>query len=282
MAFNEIHCCKLLHRTQTNIAMNKLTSTYSRFEKPQTNGTTTDSISEYDLLYPLAQTVFVDPVTTADDSGCTILHMAVQGVSDNDDIILNDNQEELDTNQESGESQDTQDTNQDPHNRISTGAVIASSFAGGGLSGIVGAVGTYAAAIPVVNAIGFTSAGIASGSSAAGLMSSYAIANGGGVAAGGLVATLQSIGAVGALGATGTVVVAGVGAVVGVGLGLTALGIGYGGYRLYKHYKKPSDVNYASDEPDVTETESKVEEKCALVDVDVQQLQESPEDEIRL
>ena len=57
-------------------------------------------------------------------------------------------------------------------------------------------------AIPVVTvvavqAVGFGSAGIASGSVAAGMMSSAAIANGGGVAAGSLVATGQSIGAIG-------------------------------------------------------------------------------------
>ncbi len=41
---------------------------------------------------------------------------------------------------------------------------------------------------------GFTGAGIAAGSTAAGMMSSAAIANGGGVAAGSLVAILQSAG----------------------------------------------------------------------------------------
>ena len=46
----------------------------------------------------------------------------------------------------------------------------------------------------VLGAVGFTSAGIAAGSYAAGMMSSAAIANGGGVAAGGLVAVLQSAG----------------------------------------------------------------------------------------
>lgn len=48
------------------------------------------------------------------------------------------------------------------------------------------------AAAPAV--IGFTSAGIATGSPAAGIMSYFAVANGGGVAAGGIVAGLQSIG----------------------------------------------------------------------------------------
>lgn len=50
-------------------------------------------------------------------------------------------------------------------------------------------------AVPVVlGAIGFTSTGIAASSIAAKMMSSAAIANGGGVAAGSLVATLQSVG----------------------------------------------------------------------------------------
>lgn len=50
-------------------------------------------------------------------------------------------------------------------------------------------------AVPVVlGAIGFTSSGIAASSIAAKMMSSAAIANGGGVAAGSLVATLQSVG----------------------------------------------------------------------------------------
>ncbi|XP_028252180.1 interferon alpha-inducible protein 27-like protein 2A isoform X1 [Parambassis ranga] len=57
-----------------------------------------------------------------------------------------------------------------------------------------GAGGTVVAAPIVLGAIGFTSAGIAAGSYAAGMMSSAAIANGGGVAAGSLVAVLQSAG----------------------------------------------------------------------------------------
>uniref|UniRef100_A0A3Q1G7Z6 Uncharacterized protein n=1 Tax=Acanthochromis polyacanthus TaxID=80966 RepID=A0A3Q1G7Z6_9TELE len=65
-----------------------------------------------------------------------------------------------------------------------------------------------------VGAMGFTSSGIAAGSYAAGMMSSAAIANGGGVAAGSLVAVLQSAGAAG-LSATANAAVAGVGAAVG-------------------------------------------------------------------
>jgi len=52
----------------------------------------------------------------------------------------------------------------------------------------------------VVPLIGFTAAGIASGSLASQMMSAFAIANGGGVPAGGLIAILQSIGATGAVG----------------------------------------------------------------------------------
>ena len=49
----------------------------------------------------------------------------------------------------------------------------------------------------VLPVVGFTSGGIAAGSYAAGMMSTAAIANGGGVAAGSTVAVLQSIGAAG-------------------------------------------------------------------------------------
>uniref|UniRef100_A0A2I2Y8E1 Interferon alpha inducible protein 27 n=1 Tax=Gorilla gorilla gorilla TaxID=9595 RepID=A0A2I2Y8E1_GORGO len=59
------------------------------------------------------------------------------------------------------------------------------------------------AAVPMVlSAMGFTAAGIASSSIAAKMMSTAAIANGGGVASGSLVATLQSLGATGLSGLT--------------------------------------------------------------------------------
>uniref|UniRef100_A0A3B3TZN6 Interferon alpha-inducible protein 27-like protein 2A n=1 Tax=Poecilia latipinna TaxID=48699 RepID=A0A3B3TZN6_9TELE len=81
-------------------------------------------------------------------------------------------------------------------------------------------VGGAALAAPVVlGAVGFTSIGIAAGSYAAGMMSSVAIANGGGVAAGSLVAILQSAGMAG-LGTAATAGVAGAGGAVG---GLLAL-----------------------------------------------------------
>lgn len=70
----------------------------------------------------------------------------------------------------------------------------------------VGAVSTVLLAPAVLGAVGFTSAGIAAGSTAAGMMSSVAAANGGGVAAGSLVAVLQSAGAAGLSGTATTMV----------------------------------------------------------------------------
>uniref|UniRef100_A0A8C2H9J7 Uncharacterized protein n=1 Tax=Cyprinus carpio TaxID=7962 RepID=A0A8C2H9J7_CYPCA len=57
-----------------------------------------------------------------------------------------------------------------------------------------GAAGTVLLALVALGIAGFTGAGIAAGSTAAGMMSSAAIANGGDVAAGSLVALLQSAG----------------------------------------------------------------------------------------
>uniref|UniRef100_A0A8B9GL69 Uncharacterized protein n=1 Tax=Astyanax mexicanus TaxID=7994 RepID=A0A8B9GL69_ASTMX len=53
---------------------------------------------------------------------------------------------------------------------------------------------TVAAAPLVLATVGFTTAGITAGSTAAAMMSSAAVANGGGIAVGSLVATLQSAG----------------------------------------------------------------------------------------
>lgn len=58
----------------------------------------------------------------------------------------------------------------------------------------LGGVGAVMAAPAVLGAVGFTSAGVAAGSYAAGMMSAATTANGGGVAAGSLVALLQSAG----------------------------------------------------------------------------------------
>lgn len=54
--------------------------------------------------------------------------------------------------------------------------------------------GAVVAAPLVLGAVGFTAAGVAAGSWAAGMMSAAAVANGGAVAAGSAVAVLQSAG----------------------------------------------------------------------------------------
>ncbi|XP_015269418.1 PREDICTED: interferon alpha-inducible protein 27-like protein 2 [Gekko japonicus] len=68
--------------------------------------------------------------------------------------------------------------------------------------GAVAGLAATAAVPPLAGLLGFTGAGIAAGSTAAGWMSTSAIASGGGVAAGSLVAVLQSIGAAGMSAAT--------------------------------------------------------------------------------
>ncbi|XP_078093297.1 interferon alpha-inducible protein 27-like protein 1 [Mustelus asterias] len=78
----------------------------------------------------------------------------------------------------------------DRKNQPTRMAIIAGAAA-------VTAVGAVIAAPVVLGAVGFTSAGIAAGSFAASMMSTAAIANGGGVAAGSLVAVLQSAGVIG-------------------------------------------------------------------------------------
>uniref|UniRef100_A0A4W5PZL4 Lysozyme g n=1 Tax=Hucho hucho TaxID=62062 RepID=A0A4W5PZL4_9TELE len=83
---------------------------------------------------------------------------------------------------------------------------------------IVGGVCAVALAPIALTVIGFGASGIAAGSTAAGMMSGAAIANGGGVAAGSLVAVLQSAGAVG-LSGTATAIVGSVGAAVGGAVG---------------------------------------------------------------
>ncbi|OWZ06714.1 Interferon alpha-inducible protein [Phytophthora megakarya] len=77
------------------------------------------------------------------------------------------------------------------------------------------ASGVGSAAAVILNAVGFTSAGIAAKSLAAKLMSMSAIANGGGIPAGGFVATMQSIGVLGVGGLTLLGIVAGAGIVGG-------------------------------------------------------------------
>ena len=88
------------------------------------------------------------------------------------------------------------------------------------------------AVMGIIGGMGFTSGGIAAGSTAAGMMSAEAIASGGAVAAGGTVATLQSIGATG-LGVAGTSAAVGGGAalggtIVGGTVGITSISLSHG------------------------------------------------------
>lgn len=87
--------------------------------------------------------------------------------------------------------------------------------------GLGSAAGFFLVPAGVVGAVhlaGFTSAGVAAGSTASVMMSSAAVANGGAVAAGSAVAVLQSVGATAALPAVvtaaGTAVSGGLGYVV--------------------------------------------------------------------
>ena len=86
-----------------------------------------------------------------------------------------------------------------------------------GRGAVLGAVSSVKAAPAVLTWIGYTGSGIATNSVAAGMMSTSAIANGGGVAAGGVVATLQSYGAAG-LTAAATATVGVTGAATGAGV----------------------------------------------------------------
>ncbi|KAJ8333225.1 hypothetical protein SKAU_G00421210 [Synaphobranchus kaupii] len=82
--------------------------------------------------------------------------------------------------------------------------------------GVVAGAGLAVVAVPAaVVGLGFTATGIAAGSTAAGMMSAAAIANGGAVAAGSTVAVLQSIGAVGAVSTATTVASSAVGGAIG-------------------------------------------------------------------
>ncbi|KAL4166338.1 hypothetical protein KRP22_013601 [Phytophthora ramorum] len=69
---------------------------------------------------------------------------------------------------------------------------------GAGAGAALGIAAT-AATVPVVQALGFTAAGVVAESAAAGIMSSAAIAGGGAVTSGSAVAVMQSIGAVAAV-----------------------------------------------------------------------------------
>ena len=94
---------------------------------------------------------------------------------------------------------------------------------GAAVGGALGASTAPVVAVATVNAVGFTSSGIAAGSTAASMMAAEAVAAGGGVAAGGTVATCQSIGALGALAAGPLVLAVALG-----GFLLTTIGIAIG------------------------------------------------------
>ncbi|CAI5720999.1 unnamed protein product [Peronospora destructor] len=102
----------------------------------------------------------------------------------------------------------TSSTNTDP------GSNTASNTAQNAATGAAAGIGLWGLAMPVVNLVGFGAGGIASGSTAASMMSAAAVANGGGVTSGSLVAIMQSIGAVGLATPIGLGLVAG-GAVIG-------------------------------------------------------------------
>ena len=95
------------------------------------------------------------------------------------------------------------------------------SLVGTGVATITLAIAAPFAVMGAVGVMGFGVEGIVAGSTAAGMMSTSAIASGGGVVVGGTVATLQSIGAAG-LSAAGASAAVGAGAVAG---GMASLGV---------------------------------------------------------
>ena len=102
-----------------------------------------------------------------------------------------------------------------PANSDRSGALLVTATTGA----VAGAVAVPGVVVAGAGALGFTAGGIASGSTAASMMSLA-----GSVQAGSLVATLQSIGATGALGYLGTAGASAVvtsGAVVGAAVGFT-------------------------------------------------------------
>ena len=81
-----------------------------------------------------------------------------------------------------------------PKNSAASAAAMA---VGGAVGGAAGASLAVPVTLGIVNSLGFTSAGIAAGSTAAAMMSAEAVAAGGTILAGGQVATLQAVGAAG-------------------------------------------------------------------------------------
>ncbi|KAL3656374.1 hypothetical protein V7S43_018748 [Phytophthora oleae] len=120
----------------------------------------------------------------------------------------------------------------------------------GAAAGAAAGVGLWGLAMPVANVIGFTSTGIASGSTAASMMSAAAVANGGGVASGSAVAILQSIGTVGLA--------------TPIGLGLIAGGAAIGGAALLAKAHLTSERAEAET---VAEPEEKEKDLWTLVEI---------------
>ncbi|RMX66749.1 hypothetical protein DD238_004825 [Peronospora effusa] len=102
----------------------------------------------------------------------------------------------------------TLSSNTDPENNT------VGNTARGAATGAAAGMGLWGLATPIVNLVGFGAGGIASGSTAASMMSAAAVANGGGVASGSVVAIMQSIGAIGLAAPLGLGLVAG-GAIIG-------------------------------------------------------------------
>jgi len=118
-------------------------------------------------------------------------------------------------------------------NVISKGESFRNEIACGS---IAGAVTGYSACSAAISGLGFTTGGIAAGSTAAAMMAAEAVAAGGGVAAGGTVATLQSIGALGIMGGGGAGLVL-FGLSAGV-VGALGAGLAYGVKKLMKDKDK--------------------------------------------
>lgn len=126
----------------------------------------------------------------------------------------------------------------DTAKEAATGAAIGAGV-GAGFWGI---------AMPVANFIGFGSSGIAAGSTAASMMSTAAVANGGGVAAGSAVSILQSIGAVGLA--------------TPIGLGLVASGLVVGGAAVgVKTMLSKRNVNVEGEQELADDEETKLKEE---------------------
>eukprot|EP00540_Astrosyne_radiata_P019459 CAMPEP_0116834792 /NCGR_PEP_ID=MMETSP0418-20121206/7183_1 /TAXON_ID=1158023 /ORGANISM="Astrosyne radiata, Strain 13vi08-1A" /LENGTH=165 /DNA_ID=CAMNT_0004464381 /DNA_START=274 /DNA_END=771 /DNA_ORIENTATION=+ len=135
-----------------------------------------------------------------------------------------------------------QEKNKDKHEAVKAGDKVDSTKVAS-IGSIVGGVASSIGTPLVVNGLGFTASGIASGSAGAAIMSAEAIAAGGGVAAGGVTATLQTIGTTGLL-AAGTPVVAGI---IGVGAVLGgAAGLGWQHWMANKEATKENDKEKTS------------------------------------